>query len=92
MRIGQDTVKLTMYVTLALVRLSDEQVRDVAANVILVANGVTSKNLLQPVKVVSEGLFLSRGLHLHPGIHQCTVAVLPLDHANHFWRHLALIF
>lgn len=70
-----------MYITLSLVRLRYEQIRYMSPNSVLIADGVATKYLLQTVKC--ELAFTDTKATfcvLRSGVHQRTIAILPLDH------------
>ena len=84
---------LTVDVALALVRLRDEQVRHMPSNVVLIADSVATKDLLQsaPKSMTHTTTALGSSQNLHPSIYERPITILPLDHADHLGGHLALI-
>jgi len=68
-------------VTLSLVRLRHEQVGDVATNVVLVTDSVSTKDLLKSTVQVSKNIkVVNDGWYSHSCVDQGSVAVLTLDH------------
>jgi len=68
-------------VTLSLVRLRHEQVGDVATNVILIADSVSTKNFLKSTVQVSRNIkAVTDGWYSHSCVDQGSVAVLTFDH------------
>lgn len=71
---------LTMDIALSFVRLSHKQIGDMPPDSVLIAHGISAKDLLESMYTVSTGGFFVEGQNLHASIDQRPVTVLPLDH------------
>lgn len=72
--------RLTVDVALSFIRLRHEQVGHVPSNAILVAHGISTKDLLQSKRKSQLKPLDESGVNLRSRVDQSSVAVLPLDH------------
>ncbi len=101
---GKKRKERTVNVALALIRLRDEEVGDVSADMVLVADGVAAKDLLESASVRTVSVYggrqavekqwgkgVGREGNVHAGIDQSAIAIHPLNHGDHLRRRLTLV-